>query len=46
MERSKRSPIVETLRDHWQLVVRLAALSVFNAVSFYAMFVYVASTDG
>ena len=43
VERSERSPIVETLRDHWRLVVRLAALSVFNAVSFYAMFVYVAS---
>jgi len=43
VERSERSSIVETLRDHWQLVARLAALSVFNAVSFYAMFVYVAS---
>ncbi len=43
VERGERSPIVETLRDHWRLVVRLAALSVFNAVSFYVMFVYVAS---
>ena len=41
--RGERSPIVETLRDHWRLVVRLAGLSVFNAVSFYVMFVYVAS---
>jgi MFS transporter, MHS family, proline/betaine transporter len=41
--RGERSPVVETLRDHWRLVVRLAALSVFNAVSFYVMFVYVAS---
>ncbi len=41
--RSESSPIVETLRDHWQLVMRLAALSVFNAVSFYMMFVYVVS---
>ena len=41
--RGERSPIVETLRDHWRLVARLAALSVFNAVSFYVMFVYVAS---
>ena len=41
--RGERSPIVETLRDHWRLVGRLAALSVFNAVSFYVMFVYVAS---
>ncbi len=43
VERGERSPIVETLRDHWRLVVRFAALSVFNAVSFYVMFVYVAS---
>jgi MHS family proline/betaine transporter-like MFS transporter len=43
VKRSELSPIVETLRYHWQLVERLAALSVFNAVSFYAMFVYVAS---
>ncbi len=41
--RSERAPIVETIRDHWRLVVRLAALTVFNAVSFYVMFVYVAS---
>jgi len=39
----ERSPIVETLRDHWRLVLRLAALSVFNGVSFYVMFLYVAS---
>ena len=43
LERGERSPVVETLRDHWRLVVRLAGLSVFNAVSFYVMFVYVAS---
>ncbi len=43
LERGERSPIVETLRHHWQLVAQLAALSVFNAVSFYVMFVYVAS---
>jgi MHS family proline/betaine transporter-like MFS transporter len=41
--RSERSPIVETLRDHWRRVVRLAALSLFNAVSFYMMFVYATS---
>jgi MHS family proline/betaine transporter-like MFS transporter len=40
---SERSPIVEALRDHWRLVLRLAALSVFNGVSFYVMFLYVAS---
>ena len=42
-EHAARSPVVETLRHHWRLVARLAALSVFNAVSFYVMFVYVAS---
>jgi MFS transporter, MHS family, proline/betaine transporter len=41
--RGERSPIVEALRDHWRLVVRLAALSVFNGASFYVMFVYMAS---
>ncbi len=43
VERAEASPIVETLRYHWRLVARLAALSAFNAVSFYVMFVYVAS---
>jgi MHS family proline/betaine transporter-like MFS transporter len=42
-KRSERSPIVETLREHWRLVLRLAVLSVFNGVSFYVMFLYVAS---
>ena len=31
------------MRHHWRLVAWLAAISVFNAVSFYVMFVYVAS---
>jgi MHS family proline/betaine transporter-like MFS transporter len=31
------------LRDHWRLVVRLAQLSVFDAVTFLITFVYVAS---
>jgi MFS transporter, MHS family, proline/betaine transporter len=43
VECNKRSPIVETLRDYWQLVVRLARLSVFSAVMFLVIFVYVAS---
>ena len=34
VERSERSSIVETLRNHWQLVVRAAQLSVFDAVTF------------
>ena len=37
------NPVAETLRHHWRLVLQLAALSVFNAVSFYVMFVYVVS---
>jgi MFS transporter, MHS family, proline/betaine transporter len=42
-ERRKRSPIVETLQDHWRLVLGLAGLSVFNAVGFYVSFVYLVS---
>jgi MHS family proline/betaine transporter-like MFS transporter len=41
--RTKRSPFVETMQHHWRLVLWLAALSVFNAVSFYVTFVYVVS---
>jgi MHS family proline/betaine transporter-like MFS transporter len=39
-ERRKRAPIVETLHDHWRIVLGLAGLSVFNAVTFYVAFVY------
>ncbi len=39
VERSERSSIVETLRNHWQLVVRAG----FDAVTFLVMFVYIAS---
>ncbi len=39
----EKSPFVETMQHHWRLVAWLAALSVFNGVSFYVMFVYVAS---
>ncbi len=42
-ERGERSPFVETVREHWRLVVRLAGLSMFNGVVFYVMFVYAAS---
>jgi MFS transporter, MHS family, proline/betaine transporter len=38
-----RSPLRETLRHHWPLLLRLAGLSVFNAVGFYLLFVYVVS---
>ena len=39
----KRAPIVETLQDHWLIVLGLAGLSVFNAVGFYVGFVYLVS---
>jgi len=42
-EKRERAPIVETLHNHWHLVVRLATLTAFNAVGFYVSFVYVAS---
>ena len=42
-EPRKRAPIVETLRDHWRIVVGFAGLSVFNAVGFYVSFVYLVS---
>jgi MHS family proline/betaine transporter-like MFS transporter len=38
-----RSPLVETVRNHGPLLGRLAALSVFNSVGFYLMFVYIVS---
>lgn len=48
--RSEHPPIVETLRDHWRLVARIAAASSFNAVPFYLLFVFLVSsmqvTDG
>jgi len=39
----KRAPIIETLHDHWRLVLGLAGLSVFNAIGFYVSFVYLVS---
>jgi MHS family proline/betaine transporter-like MFS transporter len=42
-ERRKRTPIVETVRDHWRTVLGFAGLSVFNAVGFYVSFVYLVS---
>jgi MHS family proline/betaine transporter-like MFS transporter len=39
----RTSPIIETLLSHWQLVMRAAQLSVFDAVTFLVMFVYVTS---
>ena len=37
------SPLMETVRNHWPLLGRLAGLSVFNAVAFYLLFVYIVS---
>ncbi|MDH4982361.1 MFS transporter [Hyphomicrobium sp. D-2] len=43
-ERTGKSPaIVDTLRNHWRLVGRIAALAAFNAVPFYLLFVYLVS---
>jgi hypothetical protein len=42
-EPRKRAPIVETLHDHWRIVVGSAGLSVFNAVGFYVSFIYLVS---
>jgi MHS family proline/betaine transporter-like MFS transporter len=41
--KSERSPLVEVLMDHRPLLLRIAALSVFNAVGFYVTFVYLVS---
>jgi MFS transporter, MHS family, proline/betaine transporter len=38
-----RSPLRETVQQHGGLLVRLAGLSMFNAVSFYLLFVYIVS---
>ena len=37
------SPLLDTLRHHAPLLLRLAGLSVFNSVGFYLMFVYIVS---
>lgn len=42
-ERGKRPPVIETLHDHWRVVLAFAGLSVFNAVGFYVSFVYLVS---
>src|SRR5262245_10998665 len=38
-ERRKRAPIMETLSNHWRIVLGFAGLSAFNAVGFYVGFV-------
>ena len=42
-KRRQRAPIVETLRDHWWVVLGIAGLSVFFAAGFYVTFVYLVS---
>ena len=42
-ERRKRAPMLETLSDHWRIVLGFAGLSMFNAVGFYVGFVYLVS---
>lgn len=42
-ESKARSPLLDTVRNHGPLLGRLAALSVFNSVGFYLMFVYIVS---
>jgi MHS family proline/betaine transporter-like MFS transporter len=42
-ESKARSPLLDTVRNHGPLLARLAALSVFNSVGFYLMFVYIVS---
>ncbi len=37
-------PIVETVRHHWRLVARIAAVAAFNAVPFYLLFVFLVSS--
>jgi hypothetical protein len=45
-KKAGRSPLLDTLRHHGPLLLRLAALSVFNSVSFYLMFVPIAVFAG
>jgi MFS transporter, MHS family, proline/betaine transporter len=43
VQRQTRAPIVETVREHGWLVARFAALTVFTAVPFHVMFIYIVS---
>jgi MHS family proline/betaine transporter-like MFS transporter len=43
VKKPARSPLLETLRNHGPLLLRLSGLSVFNSVGFYLMFVYIVS---
>ncbi len=37
------NPLVETLKNHRSLLIKIAGLSVFHAIAFYLMFVYIVS---
>jgi MHS family proline/betaine transporter-like MFS transporter len=39
----ERPPLVATFTHHWRVLVYLAGISVFGAVGFYLMFVYIVS---
>ena len=41
--RSGRPPLLATFSRHWRVLVYLAGVSVFGAVGFYLMFVYIVS---
>jgi MFS transporter, MHS family, proline/betaine transporter len=43
VQRTERAPIVETVREHGWLVARFAALTVFTAIPFHLMFIYIVS---
>jgi MFS transporter, MHS family, proline/betaine transporter len=38
---SRRSPLVETIRNHMPLLLRLIALSALNSIGFFVVFVYI-----
>jgi MFS transporter, MHS family, proline/betaine transporter len=40
---AERSPLLMALQEHWRLLLSLAGVSMFGAVGFYLMFVYVVS---
>ena len=40
-ERAQTSPLAETVRHHGRAVLRVAGVTIFNAVGFYLMFLYV-----
>lgn len=36
------SPLIDLLRNHWRLLIRIAALASFTAIGFQAAFIYIA----